>query len=344
MKAIRKINHGYGANLVNIPVPEAGDHDLLVKIDATALCKSDVDVYEWTDLVKRANYKLPFTMGHEFSGTVVEVGKAVKNFKKGDRVAGETHIPCGYCHSCRTDNQHICSNNMGVLGRNVDGSFAEYIKLPDILAIKLHENIKSTHGSLLEQLATELHALSKIQPSGKSVAILGTGTIGQMAVELAKTLGALKVFAVDINDNRLEESRKKGADIIINGMKEDFVQVIKEETDGIGVRAVVELTGNQKVINQAVDALQIAGKMVQVGMVEGPLTFNNYMYKVVYKELVMTGIFGRRMFDTWETLIDILETEKINLDGYIGAEIPMDEYEKGIELFTQVNGRVIMFP
>lgn len=341
MKAIQKTQRQVGAEMVEIPMPVPGRNEILIEVKSAALCKSDVDVYEWTQLVQNANYELPFTMGHEFSGRVVEVGPDVKSIKVGDRVAGETHIPCGVCHTCRTGNQHICRNNMGVLGRNVAGCFAEYIKIPEITAIKLPEAMSFSQGALLEPMATAMHAISKANPGGRSIAILGVGTIGQMAVELAKFLGSTKIFAMDINDKRLEESKKRGADITINGLKENFVEVVKRETNGVGVAAIVDLTGNDRVINQCVEALMVAGDLVHVGMVEKPLTFNNYMYGVVYKELNITGIFGRRMFETWETLMPILETGRINMDSFIGKVMKLEEIDKAVEEFNHVSGRIV---
>ena len=344
MKALRKADQKPGAVMVEIPIPEIKDNEMLIKVTATALCKSDVDVYEWTPLVASSNYALPFTLGHEFFGEVVKAGSSVKRFKLGDKIAGETHIPCGYCNTCRTGNQHICSNNMGVIGRNVNGCFAEYIVMPEISAVKMPDDMNPAQGSLMEPLGTALHAVTKANVSGKTVAILGCGTIGQMAVEFAKFLGATKVIAADIMQSKLDECKKLGADVIINNREQDWVEVAMKETHNIGVGCVVDFTGNQKVINQAMDALAIGGKCVFVGMIDYPLTFNEFMKKVVYKELNLTGIFGRRMFETWELLAEILATGRINLGHYVAAEIPMSEFEKGVEMFPKVSGRVVMYP
>lgn len=344
MKALRKTKPGEGAEIVNIPVPAIGEHDLLIRVRAAAMCKSDVEVFEWSPLVASANYRLPFTLGHEFSGEVEAVGRLVKNFKPGDRVAGETHIPCGYCYECRTGNQHICSNNMGVLGRNVDGCFAEYIRLPEISAIKLPDDADFREMALLEPMGTALHALRKADPSGKIVAILGVGTIGLMACELAKALGAIKVIAMDVNDSRLDYSLKVGADIALNGMRDDLVKTAKELTNGVGVDCVIDFTGNGRVINQAVDALATAGTLVHVGMVAGELTISNYMYRVVYRELKITGIFGRHMFRTWELLMRLIGSGKVNLSAYIGMEVPIEDYRKALDEFNNINGRAILIP
>ena len=342
MKALRKINPAPGADLLDLPVPEPGRGELLVKVKATALCRSDVDVYEWTALVQRGGVSLPVTMGHEFAGEVVKTGDDVRRFRAGDRVAAETHIPCGYCHTCRTGNRHVCRNGMGVLGRTFDGSFAEYIKIPEAVAIRVPDALSWAQGALLEPLAVAMHAMSKLPVGGEPIGILGVGAIGQMAVQLAAILGASRLFALDIDEAKLAAAKKMGADITVNGRKEDFVKAVMAHTDGIGLAGIVEMTGNARVINQGVEALRVAGKMVQVGMVEKPLTFENYMYGVAYKELVLTGIFGRRMFETWETLFALLESGKLDVAPYVGMELPFAGYEKAFELFPTVNGRIVL--
>lgn len=342
MKAIRKVRKGPGAEIVEVPVPECGAHDLIVKVKAAAMCKSDVEVFEWNTLVEAANYDLPFTLGHEFSGEVVTVGSLVKNFSVGDRVSGETHIPCGVCYECRTGNQHICANGMGVLGRNVDGCFAEYIRLPEISAIKLKNDADFVENSLLEPLGTATHALQKAQPSGANIAILGTGTIGLMACELAKLLGAARVFALDVNPKRLEYSLKLGADVAINGKEQDFAAEIKKHTSHLD--AVIDFTGSPFVINQAIDALSIGGRLVHVGMVQKDLTIPNYMYRVVYRELIITGLFGRNMFKTWEPMLNLLDAGRVNLKAYVGKVMPMSEYKNALEIFDDINGRAILIP
>lgn len=342
MKAIVKEKREPGFTKKEVPAPQIERNEVLIRVEASALCKSDLDVYDWTGLVERANYDLPFIMGHEFSGTIVKKGEDVRGFAKGDRVAGETHIPCGFCETCRNGNQHICGNHMGVLGRTADGCFAEYIALPEKALIRLPENLSFSEGAILEPFATAVHAVSKTNPSGKTLLIAGVGTIGQMAVEAAKVLGAVRVFALDLSDLKLEESRKRGADVTVNGRKEDLVAVIKQETNGYGVDAVIDFTGNQGVINQEVEAVRIAGTIVHVGMVEKPLTYQNFMYGVVYKELIITGIFGRRMYETWTQVSNILRTGRISLNSFIAKEMPIEQFEQAVRDFPQVSGRIVL--
>ncbi len=344
MKALRKVKSGKGANWEDIDMPQIGEDDLVVRVKATALCKSDVDVYEWTSLVAGANYPLPITMGHEFVGEIVEVGKHVKNFLMGDHITGETHIPCGYCHSCRMGNGHICSNNMGVLGRTVDGSFAEYIRIPEVSAIKIDKEVPISQGALMEPFGTAVHAVMKGEVSGKSVIVLGCGTIGLMAVELSRLLGATKVIAVSRTPAKLEDALHYGADVAINTREHDLVEVVMDETHDIGVGVAIETTGDQKIINQVMKILEVAGRCVFVGMIDYPLTFDGFMNKVVYKELILTGIFGRRLYETWETVASILQSGRIDLSHYVAAELPLVEFKKGIDMFSSLSGRVIFYP
>lgn len=341
MIAVQKTKAEPGVTYVDIPVPEPKDDEVLIKVKAAAYCKSDLDVVEWTPLVAAANYALPFTLGHEFAGEVVKVGKSVKGFAIGDRVAAETHIPCGYCQACRTGNQHICGNHMGVLGRTVNGCFAEYISMSAGSVLKIADTLTYEQGSLMEPFATAMHAVTKAAPYGQPIAILGVGTIGQMAVEIAKCMGATQIFAVDISDQKLEETKARGADFVINGMKEDFTEVVLRETGGVGVYSVIDFTGSPRVINQAVRSLRIAGTLVHVGMVNGTLGYDNFMYDVVYRELNITGIYGRRMFETWELVNNLLGQNKINMESFIGKRMKLSELESASKIFNDVSGRIV---
>ena len=342
MKALRKTQAAFGAEMLDIPIPRIGPQDLLVKVRATALCKSDIDIYEWTPLVASANFRPPFTMGHEFAGEVVEAGELVKGFAPGDRVAAETHIPCGVCRECRTGKAHICTNHMGVLGRSTDGSFAEYVRLPEVAAIKLPPNADFIQCSMFEPMGTAVHALQKANPSGKNIAVLGPGTIGLMICEAAKAMGASRVFAVGTNPERLNYSLQLGADFAISTKEKDFVSEIKKISSRVD--AVIDCTGNTALINQSVDLLSVAGTMVFVGMVESELTIPGFMYRVVYKELLLTGIFGRHLYTTWDILDGLLESGRVKLEHYVGEVLPLEDFEKGLNHFSKLKGRAVLLP
>ena len=342
MKALRKLTAAPGAEMVDLPAPEIGPLDLLVKVKATALCRSDLDIYDWTPLVASGNFKPPFTMGHEFSGEVVKAGELVKGFAIGDRIAGETHIPCGVCRECRTGRAHICTNNMLVLGRSVNGSFAEYIRLPEAAAIRLSSRADYIECSMYEPMATAVHSLQKANPSGKHIVVLGPGTIGLMTCEAAKAMGASRVYAVGTNPERLDYSLQLGADAAINTKEKDFVKEIRKLSSRID--AIIDCTGNTDLINQAIDLLAIGGTLVFVGMVNAELTIPAYMYRVVYRELVLTGIFGRHLYTTWDIMDGLLESGRVKLKHYVGEVLPLGEYKKGIEHFSSLKGRAVLLP
>jgi threonine 3-dehydrogenase len=345
MKAVQKVEPKPGAVYHDVIDPEIGDNDILVKIKAAAFCKSDVDVYEWSPGVAAANYKLPFTMGHEYCGEVVELGKNVTGFEVGDHVAGETHVPCGYCYTCRTGNQHICGNNMGIVGRNVHGSFAELMRVPDVAAVKVDKDMPFKHGALMEPLGVALHALQVAEVSGKTVAVYGCGTIGRMAVEMAKILGATKVFGISTTKKKLDDALEHGADVVINSKTQSIPEVIMKETRGRGVAVGIETTGNQKIINDMIRAMQIAGICVLFGTIDYPLTFEiQFTREFIFKELLLTGIFGRLMYSTWELLKDILESGRMDPSHYVGEEISLKDIDRGVEIFQNVLGRIVMYP
>jgi threonine 3-dehydrogenase len=345
MKAIQKVERGPGTVYHDIAVPEIGDNDILVKVKAAAICRSDLYFFDWASSVEASNPELPMTLGHEYAGEVVEVGKNVGGFEVGDNVSGETHVPCGYCYTCRTGNQHICNNNMGIVGRSVKGCFAEYMRVPQVAAVKLDKSVPIPSGAVMEPLGVALHALQVAEVSGKSVAVYGCGTIGRMAIEMAKILGATKVIGISRSKNKLDDALEHGADFVIDSENQDITEMIMEHTQGRGVAVGIETTGNQKIINDMMAAMQVAGTCVLFGTMSDPLTLSTSSTRgLVYKEIKLTGIFGRLMYTTWELLKDIMESGRLDPTHFVGAEFPMEDYEKGLEIFHQVLGRIILYP
>lgn len=344
MKAVQKFEPARGCRLIECPIPKIGPQDLLVRVDATAVCKSDEEVWTWTGVVKTANYPTPFIMGHEYAGTVVEKGDLVEGFEIGDLVAGETHVSCGVCRTCRTGNQHICGNHMKVLGRTVDGCFAEYLCMPAKSAILLPKGFDPRYGAIMEPYGVALHGVMEAQVSGKTAMIVGVGAIGSMAVQAAKILGALRVIAVDVVQDRLDACKELGADVIINSMEQNMVEEVMKVTDGVGVDCIVDFTGNNKVINQEIDALTTAGKLRILGMVNSQLIIDNYMLRCAYRQLDIKGLYGRRMFETWEQLVDIIKTGRVDFEKFLSETLPMSQINDIMENFAKYNGRVILDP
>jgi len=247
MFGVYKDSEGYGAAYrEDLPVPKIGERDILVRVKAAAICGTDQHIIGWTDYAK-ARCRLPMVFGHEFSGEVVEVGAKVTEIRAGDRVAGETHIPCNNCVPCKTNRRHNC-DNMKIIGVHTQGAFAEYISIPADCAYKLSGDIDYETGAMLEPMGVAVHGVDIAQVRGKTTAIYGCGAIGLMAVGAAYTREAGKIFAVDVFDAKLEAAKKLGADVTFNSRTENAVEKIIKATDGQGVDVVIDYTGNKEAI------------------------------------------------------------------------------------------------
>ncbi|HZD12456.1 MAG TPA: alcohol dehydrogenase catalytic domain-containing protein, partial [Candidatus Binatus sp.] len=232
MKSIVKAKPGPGAVYEDWPVPKPGLNDVLVRIEATSICGTDIQIYDWHEWV-RERVKPPFVMGHEFAGRVLETGKVVGELREGDLVSGETHIACGRCFQCRTGNAHICEN-MRLRGVDTDGCFAHYHVLNEASAWKNDPKLSVEVASAQEPLGNAVHAASVSDISGKRVAVFGCGPIGACLIGLCKSFGATRIFAVDVVDYRLKLAKDMGADTLLNASSDDVASEIMKQTDGRG--------------------------------------------------------------------------------------------------------------
>ena len=340
MLAVRKTEKGTGAALCQIPVPKPTDSQVLVKIVAAALCKSDLDVINNTESFRLSNVPVPFSMGHEFCGLVVEVGSLVEGISIGDYVCGETHVPCDICTTCKQGRRHLCPD-MGLIGRTVDGCFAEYMVLPAVSAVVIPKEIEPETACLFEPFGVAVHAVQEADVSGKTLLITGTGTIGSMALECAANLGAVKIIVTSRDREKLAIAKKLGADAVVLTTEENLHEKVMEITDGEGVDRIIEMTGKSNLFQDGLDVLKPGGKMVCVGNHNQSLCISNFTGRVMYKEITITGIFGRRLFDTWDLAIHMVREGKIDLQKYIGKRLALSAFEDGVESFDQVFGRVV---
>ena len=247
-KAIRKTGPRAGAELVEVPLlGSLGPGEVLARVDLAAICASDVHVYDWLPSIAALGLPLPFTMGHEFTGTVLRIGDQVKALGEGDRISGETHYPCGECYQCRTGEQHRC-RQMGILGRSIDGCMAEYIVLPEICARRIPPDIPIEQAALMEPLGVAVHAVDKAGVGGETLAIMGCGAIGLMAVGVAKAFGALRIYATSRTPVKLECALQMGAYRALKADSEDVVGEILSETGQEGVGRVIDFSGSPEAI------------------------------------------------------------------------------------------------
>jgi len=333
MKAIVKRRAGPGAELLNVAMPKPGPREVLVKVLATSICGTDVHIYTWNEWAKR-RIKPPLIMGHELAGEVVEFGDQVSSIKAGDYISAETHIPCGQCFQCKTGNQHICQN-LRILGVDRDGAFAEYIALPEVVIWKNDRSIPPKFASIQEPLGNAIHAVLNGDGdgdiAGSTMAIFGAGTTGLFATGIAKVSGATEIYVVDQYNFRLDIAKRMGATETINFRQADVVKTVLERTSGLGVDIVLEMSGSQAAIEQGLKIVRRGGSFVAFGLPPKSVTMD-LTEDVIFKEVKIIGITGRKMFDTWYKTANFLKTRKLDISPLITHELALDEFVKAMDL------------
>jgi len=342
MKAVHKSNRGKGIEIIELPIPKISKNEILIKVKKAAICGSDIHLYDWNNWCENVKAKNPMIIGHEFCGEVVEVGSNVTLVEVGDLIAGETHIPCGKCMLCRTGKQHICKD-MKILGVHTDGVFAEYAKIPEICAWRLPQNTPYEIGAIYEPFGIAIHGVLKDKIEGCSAVISGCGPIGLFAIGVASFCGANPVFAIDINDFRLNIAKKMGDNIIpLNPLKNNIIEIIKDKTDGYGIDVVIELSGSPQAIKTDFKALRKGGRVSLIGLYSQEVLLD-LVNDVIYKEATVYGITGREMFNSWYLTEKIINSGKVNIKAVLTHEFPLEETEKAILLAKEGKcGKVII--
>ncbi len=340
MKALIKEKPVRGATFTDLTIPQIGEDELLVRVQAAAICGTDIHIYQWNEYAS-SRIRLPLLFGHEYAAEVVEVGKGVTHFKKGDRVAAETHVPCGHCYQCTTGFQHICKD-MKILGVHMNGAIAEYSVLPAVCAWKLDPAISYEIGATMEPFGIGVHAISKTKPAGKKVIVFGCGPIGIYAQMVAKLSGAEYVIGVDITKERLDLARKMGTDIVLNAKEVNVVEEVVKITKGFGTDIVVELTGNRAVVNDATKTLRRGGDIVLVGLYSGMVELD-LVNNIIYKEANVYGVTGRIMWDTWWTAQSMILSGKMDLNPVITHRFDLADYDKALQLAESATTGKIVF-
>ncbi len=250
MKALVKAKPEVGLWMQEVNIPEPGPNDVLIKVSKTAICGTDLHIYMWDEWAQKT-IKTPMTIGHEYVGYVAKVGDEVTEFKEGDRVTGEGHIACGHCRNCRRGRQHVCEKTVGI-GVNIDGAFAEYVKVPVSNVMKVHDSISDEVASIMDPFGNATHTALSFPLIGEDVLITGSGLIGSMCVAVARFAGARYVVATETNEYRAELARKMGATRVVNPLKEDLKDVVKDlKMRGFDIG--LECSGNPIAFNSMVD-------------------------------------------------------------------------------------------
>ncbi len=338
MKALVKAKAERGIWMEDIEAPSVGHNDVLIKVNRTAICGTDIHIFKWDDWAQ-ATIPVPMAVGHEFSGKIVEMGIEVRGFEVGDRVSAEGHITCGVCRNCRAGRRHLCMNTFGV-GVNRPGAFAEYLSVPAFNVFKLPDAITDEMASILDPLGNATHTALSFDLVGEDVLITGAGPIGIMAVAIARYAGARHVVVTDVNDYRLDLARKMGATRAINVASQTIDDTMKELGMVEGFDVGMEMSGNPQAFRDLLRTMHHGGKVAMLGIPPGDMAID--WNDVIFKGLVLKGIYGREMFETWYKMSSMLQSG-LNMEPIITHHFDVDEFLPAFELMESgQSGKVIL--
>jgi threonine 3-dehydrogenase len=338
MKALVKSKAERGIWLEDIDVPKPGHNDVLIKIARTAICGTDIHIYQWDDWASKT-IPVPLAVGHEFSGEIVECGSEVKGFDIGDRVSAEGHITCGVCRNCRAGRRHLCIHTVGV-GVDRPGAFAEYLSVPAFNVFKLPDVITDDMAAILDPLGNATHTALSFDLVGEDVLITGAGPIGIMAVAIARYAGARHIVITDVNDYRLALAKKMGASVALNvtngSLDDTMAELGMEEGFDIGM----EMSGNPSAFRDMLRTLHHGGRVALLGIPPGETAIN--WNDVIFKGLILKGIYGREMFETWYKMASMLQSG-LDISPIITHHFDVADYEQAFQLMESgQSGKVIL--
>ena len=338
MKALVKAKPEPGLWMEHVPVPEPGPTDVLIRVRKSAICGTDVHIWNWDDFASKI-VPVPMVVGHEFCGVIAEVGSAVTKYTVGQRVSGEGHIVCGQCRNCRAGRGHLCRNTLGV-GVQRPGSFAEYLCLPEDNVVPIPDDIPDEIAAIFDPFGNAVHTALSFDLVGEDVLVTGAGPIGIMGALVAKRAGARKVVITDINPVRLDLARKMGVDHVVNASKEDLRDVMTRIGMTEGFDVGLEMSGAAPAFRDMIDKMNNGGKIAILGI--APAGFEIDWNKVIFKMLILKGIYGREMFETWYKMIALVQAG-LDLAPLITHRISIDEFKEGFAAMRSGDsGKVVM--
>ena len=338
MKALVKAKAEEGIWMQEVPAPEVGHNDVLIQIRKSAICGTDVHIYNWDEWSSRT-VPVPMTVGHEYAGVVVEIGSEVAGLKVGDRFSGEGHITCGHCRNCRAGRRHLCRNTKGV-GVDRPGSFAEYLSLPAVNAFPLPEEIDDEIAAILDPLGNATHTTLSFDLVGEDVLITGAGPIGVMSVAIARHVGARFIVITDVNDYRLDLAAKMGADRTVNVARDSLADTMAELGMQEGFDVGLEMSGNVAALRDLLRAMNHGGRVALLGIPpeEIPIDLN----EIIFKGLQIKGIYGREMFETWYKMTAMLQSG-LDITPILTHRFAIDDFQQGFDVMRSgQSGKVVL--
>ena len=324
MKALVKSKAEQGLWLQDVPKPEMGINDVLIRVKRTAICGTDMHIYKWDEWAQKT-IPVPMVVGHEFVGEIVEIGENVRGYEIGQLVSGEGHVVCGRCRNCMAGRRHMCADADGI-GVNRPGAFAEYLSLPAANLWLHNECIDLDVASLFDPFGNAVHTALQFDVLGEDVLIIGAGPIGLMAAAVCRHAGARHVVITDLNDNRLDMARQLGVTRAVNVTRESIEDVQQELGMSEGFDVGLEMSGNEKGFASLVDNMCHGGKIAILGLPAGGMSID--WHKVIFNMLTLKGVYGREIFETWYKMSVFIESG-LDLTPIITHRMHYTEFEKG---------------
>lgn len=347
MKALAKLKREPGIWMINdAPIPKYGYNDVLIKIKKTAICGTDLHIYNW-DKWSQETIPVPMITGHEFVGEVVAKGESVTGLNIGDRVSGEGHLVCGHCRNCNAGKRHLCRETMGI-GVNVQGAFAEFLAMPASNVFKLPDAITDEIASIFDPLGNAVHTALSFNLTGEDILITGAGPIGLMAVKIARFCGARRIVITDVNEYRLKKAEEFGATVALNvaqyktqeQLTTQMQQVISNIGMSEGFDVGLEMSGINSAISMMLNVVNHGAKLSLLGIAAGNVSID--WGTILFKGLTLKGIYGREMFETWYLMSSMIQSG-MDINPIITHRLHIDDYQKGFEIMKSGKcGKVIL--
>ena len=338
MKALIKQRGEPGIWMGELAEPTIGPNDVLIRISKTSICGTDIHIYNWDPWAQRS-ITVPMAIGHEYCGTIVDMGSEVRGFDIGDRVSGEGHITCGHCRNCRAGRRHLCRNTVGV-GVDRQGCFAEYLSLPGVNAFKLPDSIGDDVASILDPFGNAVHTALAFSMVGEDVLIAGAGPIGIMAAAVARFVGARHVVITDVNDYRLGLAEQMGATRVVNVARESLDDTMHELAMQEGFDIGLEMSGNPMALREMLRTMHHGGSVAMLGIPAQETAID--WTEVIFKGITIKGIYGREMFETWYKMSSLLQSG-LDITPVITHHFGINDYLEGFEIMgSGKSGKVIL--
>lgn len=338
MKALVKSKKEQGLWMQDVPVPELGPNDVLIRVRKAAICGTDIHIFSWDEWSQKT-VPVPLTVGHEFTGEVAQIGSAVTGFQKGDRVSAEGHITCGHCRNCRAGKRHLCRNTKGI-GVHRDGAFAEYVSMPAVNVFRVPASVPDEIAAFFDPLGNAVHTALSFDLVGEDVLITGAGPIGCMAAAVARHVGARYVVVTDVNDYRLGLAAKMGATRAINVQKTSLQDVMADLGMTEGFDVGMEMSGNGDALRSMLAGMNHGGRVAILGIPPKEVSID--WNQVIFKGLILKGIYGREMFETWYKMAAML-TSGLDVSTVVTHRFPAEKFQDAFQAMkTGQSGKVVL--